>query len=254
MSSFPGEASLAEIAAVIGDPGRARMLVALMGGEALPAGELAWQAGVRSSTASGHLAQLVRVGLLLVLRQGRHRYYRLATPDVARLLETMLAVAATQAAPRHRPESARDTALRRARTCYDHLAGRLGVAIADGLVAAGHLALGDGAAVLQPSGRRLLDDLGVDLGRSAACRACLDWSERRHHLGGVVGTAMTRRFFALRWVERLPESRAVRLTPAGGEGLSRSFGVDPAPFLVAPVPPCVGQSAAATTSSSSRTS
>ncbi len=251
MSSFPGEASLAEIGAVIGDPGRARMLVALLGGEALPAGELAWQAGVSPSTASGHLAQLVRAGLLAVLSQGRHRYYRLATPDVARLLETMLAVAATQAAPRHRPESPRDAALRQARTCYDHLAGRLGVAIADGLVAAGHLTLGDGAAVLQPSGRRLLEELGVDLGRSTACRACLDWSERRHHLGGAVGTAMKRRFFALGWVERLPETRAVRLTPAGGEGLSRSLGLDPTPFLAAPVSPSSGQSASATTSSSS---
>ncbi len=254
MSTSPGEASLAEIAAVIGDPGRARMLVALLGGEALPAGELAWQAGVRPSTASGHLAQLVGCGLLTVLRQGRHRYYRLATPDVARLLEAMLAVAALQTAPRHRPESPRDAALRHARTCYDHLAGRLGVAIADGLVAAGHLALGDGAAMLQPSGRRLLQDLGIDLGRSAACRACLDWSERRHHLGGAVGTAMTRQFFALGWLERVPESRAVRLTPAGGAGLGRAVGLDPAPFLVAPALTCGGQSAVATTSSSSRTS
>lgn len=245
MSTFPGEASLAEIAAVIGDPGRARMLVALLGGEALPAGELAWQAGIKPSTASGHLAQLVRCGLLVVLRQGRHRYFRLATPDVARLLEAMLAVAATRTAPRHRPESPRDAALRRGRTCYDHLAGRLGVAIADGLVAAGHLWLDDGAAVLKPSGRLLLQGLGVDLGRSAACRACLDWSERRHHLGGAVGTAMARRFFALGWLQRLPESRAVHLTPAGGDGLGRALGLDLAPLL---------QSAAATTSSSSRTS
>ena len=187
---------LAEIAALIGDPARANILSALMDGRALTAGELAWHAGVSAQTTSGHLAQLVAASLLAVERQGRHRYHRLATPELARAIESLMAVAA--AGPkRHRPTGPRDEALRRARTCYDHLAGRLGTGLADSLRANGHVVLGeDGGAITNRGSRFLRDALGIDLGPPGGrppCRTCLDWSERRPHFAGRLGAALCRR-------------------------------------------------------------
>ena len=227
-SSMP--ASLAEIAAAVGVPARASVLTALLDGRALTAKELAYRAGVAAPTASEHLARLVDAGLLAVMRQGRHGYFRLASAEVGHMLEAMLAVAGARgdpAAPRWRG----DARLRLARTCYDHLAGRLGVALADALVERGFVVLGADGGEVTAAGAAFLDRFGVDVaaigaGRRAFCRPCLDWSERRPHLAGAVGAALAGRCFALGWVVRERDSRAVGISQAGEAGLAASFGVD----------------------------
>jgi DNA-binding transcriptional ArsR family regulator len=225
--------NVAEVAALVGDPARANMLVALMDGRALTAKELAFAAGVTPQTTSGHLAKLAAAQLLTCIRQGRHRYYRVASPLVARMLESITLVAAIEAPPRHRPRSPRDDALRLARTCYDHLAGRLGVAIAGALVARQAVVLSeDGGEVTTDGAAFFSDSLGIDLAgiprRRAFCRPCLDWSERRPHLAGAIGAALAQRCFALGWIERLRDSRAVAITPHGRSRLRELFGFDPA--------------------------
>lgn len=221
--------TLASVAALIGEPARANLLLALMDGRALTASELAWHAGVTAQTASGHLAKLSEARLIAVEKQGRHRYHRLATPDVARVLEDLMNLASA-GPPRHRPTGPRDEAMRAARTCYDHLAGRLGVALADRLTERGHIVLGESAAAVTAEGQRFLCDFGLDLeaGRKGRplCRACLDWSERRAHLAGTVGAALCRRFFDLGWIERVKDSRAVTVTVSGRAGLAETFGVE----------------------------
>jgi DNA-binding transcriptional ArsR family regulator len=223
--------NLAEVAALVGDPARANMLVALMDGRALTAKELAFAAGVSPQTASGHLAKLADGHLLACICQGRHRYYRVASPLVARMLESITLVAAIEAPPRHRTHSPRDDALRLARTCYDHLAGRLGVAIADALVARGAVVLSnDGGEVTANGAAFLMDNLAIDLAemprRRVFCRPCLDWSERRPHLAGAIGAALAERCFALGWIERLRDSRAVAITPGGRNALRELFRID----------------------------
>ena len=225
---MPSNAALAETAALIGEPARAAMLAALLDGRALSAGELAQAAGITPQTASAHLARLSEAGLLAVARQGRHRYHRLASPAVARLIEGLLELAAT--APRRVATGPRDPALRMARTCYDHLAGRLGVAIADAMAARGAIELSpDGGAVTQ-DGERFLASLGVTPvpGRGRLfCRPCLDWSERRPHVAGVLGAALCARCFELGWVRRRAGGRALEVTPGGWLGLRESFGIAP---------------------------
>lgn len=217
---------MAEIAALIGDPGRAHMLSALMDGRALTATELAYVAGVSPQTASGHLAKLTAAQLLSITSQGRYRYYRIATPLVGRMLESILAVAGSAPA-RYRPASRADDALRAARTCYDHLAGRLGVGLADTLTARGHLVLAEEAGEVTPEGMAFLVNFGIDtpdLKRSRAyCRPCLDWSERRPHLAGAIGAALARRCFDLHWIERAKDTRAVTITATGRQGFSDLF-------------------------------
>jgi DNA-binding transcriptional ArsR family regulator len=215
---------LAAVASLLGDPARAGMLAALMDGRAHTATELAGFAHIARPTASGHLARLLEGGLVAAARQGRHRYYRLASPEVARMIE---AVGAVAAAPRPRLSPAA-AALREARTCYDHLAGRVAVAVADALAARGHVLLDGEGGEVTPEGMAALGALGLDLARPrgrAFCRPCLDWTERRPHLGGAVGAALLCRCEALGWVRRSPDSRAVRITPAGRAGLAAAFGV-----------------------------
>ncbi len=224
---------LAETAALVGDPTRASMLMALMDGRALTASELARAAGVTPQTASGHLARLAAAGPLAAQRQGRHHYHRLASPAIARMLESIAEVsqAGAPAARRTVVTGPRDRAMRTARTCYDHLAGRLGVALADSLTGHGHLELSPEGGALTAAGLAFLRDFGVDLGAAPRatvrvfCRPCLDWSERRLHVGGALGAALAARCFALGWIKHSEASRAVVVTPAGTSGFRETFGV-----------------------------
>jgi DNA-binding transcriptional ArsR family regulator len=223
------DANLVEVAALVGDTARATMLAALMGGQSLTATELAYLSRVSRSTASGHLGKLVNARLLVVTRKRRFSYYRLASPLVADMLESINLVATIEVPPRHRPRSVEDDALRFARTCYDHLAGRAGVALADALVARGHVVLGDEGGEVTQAGERFLCSFGVDLkpppSRRIYCRPCLDWSERRYHIKGVVGARILCRCMELGWFKRERDTRALRLTPAGTAGLRDVFGV-----------------------------
>nr|WP_184254968.1 helix-turn-helix transcriptional regulator [Rhodopseudomonas rhenobacensis] len=230
------QAMFAEIAALSGDPARASMLHALLDGRALTATELAKAAGVTAQTASGHLGRLTAAGLLSVEKQGRHRYHRLASASVARMLESIMAVAAELQPDRARLSvGPKDAALRRARTCYDHLAGRLGVGLADAMIAQGHVELTNDAGILTDPGIAFLRDIGVDVAPIMArrtsrsgrvlCRPCLDWSERRPHLAGALGAALCAHCFDQGWTRRLVGTRAVVVTPKGERAFRSSFGV-----------------------------
>jgi DNA-binding transcriptional ArsR family regulator len=222
-------ANLVEVAALVGDTARATILAALMSGQALTASELAYIARVSRPTASEHLTKLVEARLIAVTKQGRYRYYRIASPLVARMLESIIAVAAIDVPPRYQPRSIQDDALRFARTCYDHLAGQVGVAIADALVANGHIVLTEDGGELTAAGARFLTEFGADLnarGKRVFCRPCLDWSERRPHVAGLVGAEIWRRCLELGWFKRERDSRALRLTTVGRAGLLDTFGID----------------------------
>lgn len=227
---------LAETAALVGDPARANMLLALMDGRALTATELAGAGGVTPQTASAHLARMTQAGLLTVERQGRHRYHRLASITIARMLECIMAVAATPPGfPGRRLRTGpKDRAMRRARTCYDHLAGQIAVAMADRMVERDHVELSPDGGVLTEMGAAFLNSIGVDLGNDATrtkrkgrfCRPCLDWSERRLHIAGTVGAAMLSAYFVNGWVRRVDGSRAVIVTPAGRLALDQAFALE----------------------------
>jgi len=202
-------------AALIGDPTRATFLLALEDKDALPLSELARLAGVGNSTASIQLGKLVDGGLLSVERHGRHRYFRLASTEVATALEALAAIAPDRRKSGDRPLP---NGIRAARTCYDHLAGEVGVALLDGLRREGIV---EGEVELTPAGRARLEALGVDLEptRRPLTKLCLDWTERRYHLAGALGAALTQRMFELGWIERTATSRAVRVTRKGRGGL-----------------------------------
>ena len=222
-------ANLVEVAALVGDTARATMLAALMGGQSLTASELADLAHVSRATASGHLAKLSAARLVTVTSKHRFRYYRIASPLVAQMLESIKLVAALEVPARFEPRSVRDDGLRFARTCYDHIAGGLGVAIADALAATGAIVLSPEGGEVTAAGARLLAAFGAELAPPTSkrifCRPCLDWSERRYHLAGHVGAEICRRCFELGWLQRRPGMRALRLTPAGAIGLAETFGV-----------------------------
>jgi DNA-binding transcriptional ArsR family regulator len=251
-----GEVDIAAIGALIGDPTRARVLMALVDGRALPASRLAAEAGVAPSTVSGHLARLTAAGLVTVRPAGRSKFYRLASPSVADAIEAIARISPEQPI-RSLRQGSYARALREARTCYNHLAGRLGVGLFAGLLSRGLLAGGDGwhhpdQAVhdrlsapgrdlsyrLTPDGEAVLGELGIDLdavlARRPAARYCLDWSEQRHHLAGPLGTALADRLFELGWVTRGQRRRVVRVTEAGQARLPSVLGLpagwaDPAP-------------------------
>jgi DNA-binding transcriptional ArsR family regulator len=215
--------NIARVASLIGEPARAEMLSVLMGGQALTATELAGAANVTKQTASAHLAKLLDARLLAVEAQGRHRYFRLADNDVAHLLESLMGVAFRSGAVRVRT-SPREPALRSARVCYDHLAGDQGVQMLDALLRRRLVRKRNEALELTPSGENFLRGFGIDVAELAArrrplCRTCLDWSVRRHHLGGSVGAALLQRMFALGWARRAKNSRVVTFTPAGTAAL-----------------------------------
>lgn len=220
---------LVEVAALVGDAARATMLAALMGGRSLTAKELAYYANVSRSTASGHLGKLVGARLLTVIRERRFSYYRIASPLVASMLETIKVVAATELPSRRQPESTKGDALRFARSCYDHLAGQVGVAVTDALVAMGHIVLTDEGGEVTHSGARFFAAFGADLTPSTRrifCQPCLDWSERRYHLKGLVGARILDRLLELGWLKCVAGSRALQLTSPGRAGLSEVFGIE----------------------------
>lgn len=228
MKDGPG---VAEIAALIGDPARANILGELANGKALTATELSFVAGVSPQTTSEHLNKLTDGRLLKVEKQGRHRYFRLAGSEVNHALEALMVVAEA-GPPRYRRPGPTEDMVRHARTCYDHLAGGLGVGLADALVARGDLTLDDENFTLTADGAARLTDFGIDIDglkarRRAFTRRCLDWSERRPHLAGSLGAALADRLFERKWIERVPESRAVVVTAAGKRGLKRTLGIAP---------------------------
>ena len=227
-------ARFATIAALVGDPARAGMLHSLMDGRALTASELARAGGITAQTASSHLARMTAVGLLSVEKQGRHRYHRLASPSVAQMIETIMQVASDLEPSRPRLSvGPRDAALRVARTCYDHLAGRLGVALADALVAGGYAELANDGGVVTDPGIAFLRRIGIDIdsllprpGKRPSrvlCRPCLDWSERRPHLAGAIGAALCAHSFTLGWIRRINGTRAVAITPKGSRVFREEF-------------------------------
>jgi DNA-binding transcriptional ArsR family regulator len=223
--------SIARLAALLADPTRAGMCLALLDGTAWTAGELAGTTGVARSTASEHLDLLVAGGLLAEERQGRHRYLRIATPAAAQLVESLAVQAGPGAAPRSLRAVTAGEAMARGRTCYDHLAGRLGVAVLDALVDRDLVTVRRGVALTE-AGQRWLADLDVDVDdlarqRRPLLRSCLDWTERRPHLAGSIGAAVCSRFTDEGWVER-GTGRTVRVTDSGSRALRRLLGLSPA--------------------------
>jgi DNA-binding transcriptional ArsR family regulator len=218
--------ALATAASLIAEPARAAMLLQLMHGRALPAGELATAANVSPQTTSGHLARLVEGRFLQMEQQGRHRYYRLANTEVADAVEALLALAAGGRGVERRKAPSVGT-LEHARTCYAHLAGWVGVQIADALQANGLLLPAGGRAfAVTDRGREWFGEIGVavaiaDGANEKVARQCLDWTERRPHVAGTLGVAMYRRFVALRWVVPAKSTRAVRVTVDGRRELWR---------------------------------
>lgn len=243
-ASAGGDADLAAVGALLADPGRCRILLALDDGRALPASRLAAEAGVTPATASAHLRKLTDAGLLAVETNGRHRYYRIGDPAVGRLIE-LLGQLAPRTPIRSLRQSTRAHALRTARTCYDHLAGHLGVALMAAMLERGHLTGGDGTFhpeqaqhdtragygsdldyTLTDHGRRFLDDLGVQLPpRRRAVRYCVDWTEQRHHLAGALGRGLCDRLTDLNWIRPAQATRAIHVTDTGRTGLADTFGI-----------------------------
>jgi DNA-binding transcriptional ArsR family regulator len=220
---------LATIGAALADEGRAAMLLALLGGEHLTAGQLARHAQLSPSAASNHLRRLRELGLIVDQRAGRNRFFTLATQDLADALEALARVAPTKPV-RNLRQSHASAALRRGRTCYDHLAGRLGVAVTDALVERGVLTKHRDAFSVSLRGRAWFAELGIDVATVARskrsfARICSDWTEQRAHLAGALGAAVTDTFFEQRWIQRLPSSRAIAITRAGEDFLARELNV-----------------------------
>jgi DNA-binding transcriptional ArsR family regulator len=242
----PGDVDIAALASLLADPARCKVLLTLDDGRALPASVLADEAGVSRPTASSHLAKLTDAGLLTVETHGRHRYYRLAGPEVGELLEQLSRLAPSRPI-RSLKEGTRAARLRSARTCYDHLAGRLGVQIMGSLLDREVLVGGDGRyhpqrdrhdALSSPghdvhyeltdTGREFLTRIGVELptGRRPLVRYCVDWTEQRHHLSGGLGRSVLDRFLDAGWVKRVPRGRAMKVTHDGRTALADVFGID----------------------------
>jgi DNA-binding transcriptional ArsR family regulator len=222
--------NIARIAALLGDPARAAMLWLLIDGRARPAGELAFAANVSAQSASGHLSKLVEAGLLHVESQGRHRYYRLASHAIAHALESLAALGPRPAARPLPASRGTPEAMRYARTCYDHMAGELAVSLLEQVENKGMLARRDRHFELTDKGEKAFGLLGLDLDavrrskRQFAC-GCMDWSERRFHLGGALGAALLAELVERRWLLKAQKSRTLQLTPQGRQGIQKAFGI-----------------------------
>ncbi|MEL7257822.1 MAG: winged helix-turn-helix domain-containing protein [Pseudomonadota bacterium] len=219
---------ISRVAALIGDPARANILTALMSGKALTASELASEAGVTLQTASSHLAKLENGGLIRLRREGRYKYFRLAGEEVASVLEALMGLAAETGQLRHRP-GPKDPEMRRARVCYNHLAGDMGTQMFDNLQARGLVSARGDELLLTKAGRSFVTEFGIDLdrlpkSRAPLCRECLDWSERRSHLAGQLGRAMLARMEELKWAKRVEGTRIVRFTRSGLRDFEHTFG------------------------------
>ncbi|GAB2183295.1 ArsR/SmtB family transcription factor [Roseibium sp. LAB1] len=222
---------IARIGALMGDPARANILSALLSGKALTATELATEAGITGQTASSHLKKLMEGGLLTQAKQGRHRYFTLAGPEVGAVLEAVMGLAARKGHLRTRT-GPRDPQMRAARVCYDHLAGDMAVRIFDSLQKRGFLTVSSdtGGLALTADGTGFVESIGIDLdaltaSRRPLCRACLDWSERRNHLAGSLGAALLTCFTDSGWLRRDPSSRIVHVSPKGEAELKKLFQV-----------------------------
>ncbi|MEO1493169.1 MAG: helix-turn-helix transcriptional regulator [Pseudomonadota bacterium] len=218
---------IARVAALIGDPARANILSALMTGRALTVTELAAEAGVTASTTSIHLSKLEGGGLIRFTKQGRHRYATLTGPEVAGVLEALMGLAQSTGATRVRT-GPRDPEMRKARICYDHLAGEMGVALYDSLRATGAITSSDDEITLTDQGRTQLAAFGIDIAalgnkRRRLCRPCLDWSMRRNHLAGSLGAALLARMQDLGWARRAPDSRVISFSKSGLKAFSEAF-------------------------------
>ena len=225
----PYDTDIAPAAALMADPTRAAILRALLPDRPLAAGELARTAGVSAATASFHLAKLLDGNMITVARQGRHRYYRLAGHEIAAALEAIGQIAAALPV-RSLRQSREAAALAEARTCYDHLAGRLGVALADALTGRGYVELGEDGGGTTKRGEKFLTRWGIDLAEAASlrrsfCRPCLDWSERRPHIAGSLGARLADRCLELDWVRRRKDSRALTITRRGTDGFRDLLGI-----------------------------
>lgn len=242
-----GDVDLAALGSILSDRSRCKILLALGDGRALPATTLADEAGVAASTASEHLARLVEARLISLERHGRHRYYRIDRPEVGELIEHLARLAPPMEV-RSLREGTRAHALRAARTCYDHVAGRLGVGIMSSMIEHGLLRGGNGRFApaspgrdrpaspgfdldyhLTRKGMAVLEGLGVEVaprGRRPLIRYCVDWSEQRHHLAGALGASLAARLFELGWLRRSGSGRALLITPEGTAGLADTFGLD----------------------------
>jgi DNA-binding transcriptional ArsR family regulator len=229
---------IAMVAELLGEPARSAILIALLDGRTLAAGELAYIAGVSAQSASAHFSKLVDGGLLSVQSSGRHRYYRMASPHVAHALEALGAIATK---PRHpgvprMPGNREAMALYTARTCYDHLAGRVGVELAEALESARVIKVcSERDYELGMRGKALLSNLGLDIdqlkrSRRTFARQCLDWTERRPHVAGALGAALFSRLLTLGWFARLPKTRALRITHRGARELQNRFGIGAVPL------------------------
>lgn len=224
---------IAELISRIGDPSRVAMLLCLLGGKALPASELARAARIKPQTASSYLREMIESGLLVHESYGRHRYYRIANDEVGQAVETLSAIAPSK--PIHsRLESDQSKALHFARTCYDHIAGEVGVALTDKFIERGFIREEERNFVVTQDGVKWFTEFGIPVteirsGRRHFARQCLDWSERRHHMSGILGAAVTNRLFELKWIVRVPGGRTVRVTDAGLRGLEQKLEISLSP-------------------------
>ncbi|MDM5233956.1 ArsR/SmtB family transcription factor [Lysinibacillus pakistanensis] len=222
--------NIAEIASLLGETSRATMLASMMDGRFHTASELAYMAAIKPQTASFHLAKLVDGKLVKVEKQGRHRYFRLAGEDIAQLLESFLAMSPPPEV-RSLKQSSQMKVLQDARTCYDHLAGKLGVQLTESLLNASYLELDQKQFVITTEGEKFFADFGLDLDefkkmRRSFSHACLDWSERRYHLGGALGHGLLTHFLNLEWITRVPSIRAIKVTEKGRTGFKEVFNMD----------------------------